>query len=134
MAQQPQVLPTIDAVDVVGRDPHCKLSSHALMCLSLRRPPGLSVACAAESPKLPSPVWQVPVCAISAPEGKGVAEVWDDVARFRATLEATGASVQRRRDQARAALWSEIDASDRALPLPVSAARPMGFSSFPRKK
>jgi LAO/AO transport system kinase len=51
----------------------------------------------------------VPVRAISALEDKGVAEIWDDVARFRAALEATGAWVQRRRDQARAALWSEID-------------------------
>jgi putative protein kinase ArgK-like GTPase of G3E family len=60
-------------------------------------------------PKPPSPEWQVPVRAISALEDKGVTEIWDDVARFRAVLEATGAWVQRRRDQARAALWSEID-------------------------
>ena len=57
----------------------------------------------------PSPEWQVPVRAISALEGRGVAEVWDDVARFRDALEATGAWTQRRREQARTALWSEIE-------------------------
>jgi LAO/AO transport system kinase len=59
----------------------------------------------------PSPEWEAPVRAVSALEGKGVAEVWDDVARFREALDATGAWTQRRREQARAALWSEIDDS-----------------------
>src|SRR5438309_8108936 len=36
------------------------------------------------------PEWQVPVRAISALEGIGIGEVWDDVARFRAALEQTG--------------------------------------------
>jgi LAO/AO transport system kinase len=58
----------------------------------------------------PSGEWEVPVRAVSALEGLGVAEIWDDVARFRAGREATGAWVERRRDQARAALWAEIDA------------------------
>jgi LAO/AO transport system kinase len=52
--------------------------------------------------------WQVPVRAISALEGVGIREVWDDVARFRAALEHTGAWSRRRTEQARAALWSEI--------------------------
>src|SRR5215831_6237277 len=52
--------------------------------------------------------WQVPVRAISALEGIGIREVWDDVARFRAALEQTGAWSRRRAEQARAALWSEI--------------------------
>ncbi len=43
-------------------------------------------------------------------KGRGIAEIWDDIARFRAALEATGAWTQRRRDQARTALWSEIEA------------------------
>ena len=59
----------------------------------------------------PLPEWEAPVRAVSALEGIGVAEIWDDVARFRATLEASGAWSQRRREQARAALWSEIDDS-----------------------
>jgi GTPase len=59
----------------------------------------------------PLPEWEVPVRAVSALEGIGVAEIWDDVARFRAILEASGAWSQRRREQARAALWSEIDDS-----------------------
>jgi len=48
---------------------------------------------------------------VSALEGAGIAEIWDDVAHFRAALEASGAWARRRREQARAALWSEIDDS-----------------------
>ncbi len=59
----------------------------------------------------PVPEWQVPVRAVSALEGTGIAEIWDDVAHFRAALEASGAWTRRRREQARAALWSEIDDS-----------------------
>ena len=59
----------------------------------------------------PLPGWAVPVRAVSALEGVGIAEMWDDVGRFRAALEASGAWSQRRREQARAALWSEIDDS-----------------------
>jgi LAO/AO transport system kinase len=57
----------------------------------------------------PNPEWAVPVRAISALEDRGVAEVWDDVARFRDALVASGAWVKRRRGQVRAALWSEIE-------------------------
>ncbi len=56
----------------------------------------------------PTPDWQVPVRAVSALAGTGVAEVWDEIARFRAALEASGSWARRRREQARAALWSEI--------------------------
>jgi LAO/AO transport system kinase len=59
----------------------------------------------------PLPEWQVPVRAVSALEGTGIAKVWDDLARFRAALEASGAWPRRRREQLRAALWSEIDDS-----------------------
>ncbi len=57
----------------------------------------------------PLPGWEVPVRVVSALEGTGVAAVWNDVAHFRATLEAAGLWSQRRREQMRAALWSEID-------------------------
>jgi LAO/AO transport system kinase len=56
----------------------------------------------------PYPEWHVPVRAVSALEGTGIREVWDDVDHFRAALEHTGAWSRRRADQARAALWSEI--------------------------
>jgi LAO/AO transport system kinase len=56
----------------------------------------------------PYPEWQVPVRAVSALEGTGIREVWDDVDHFRAALEHTGAWSRRRADQSRAALWSEI--------------------------
>ncbi|HMD63909.1 MAG TPA: methylmalonyl Co-A mutase-associated GTPase MeaB [Stellaceae bacterium] len=52
--------------------------------------------------------WQVPVRAISALEGTGIRGVWDDVERFQAALERIGAWSQRRAEQARSALWSEI--------------------------
>jgi LAO/AO transport system kinase len=56
----------------------------------------------------PVPDWRVPVRAVSALAGSGIREVWDDVTRFRTTLESSGAWSQRRAEQARAALWSEI--------------------------
>jgi LAO/AO transport system kinase len=56
----------------------------------------------------PTPEWQVPVRAVSALEGTGVREVWEDVERFRGALEKTGAWSRRRAEQARSALWSEI--------------------------
>ena len=58
----------------------------------------------------PSPEWTEPVRAISALEGRGVAEIWDDIERFRSAFQASGAWTARRRDQARMALWSEIEA------------------------
>jgi LAO/AO transport system kinase len=58
----------------------------------------------------PCPEWAVPVRAVSALENRGIAEVWDDVARFREALAATGAWTRRRREQARLALWAEIEA------------------------
>jgi LAO/AO transport system kinase len=52
--------------------------------------------------------WRVAVRTVSALEGAGIAETWQDVAQFRAALTATGAWARRRAEQARAALWSEI--------------------------
>jgi LAO/AO transport system kinase len=54
------------------------------------------------------PEWQVPVRAVSALEGIGIRGVWEDVARFRAAFEQTGAWSRRRAEQASTALWSEI--------------------------
>ena len=56
----------------------------------------------------PLPEWQVPVRTVSALEGTGINEVWDDVARFRAALEQSGTWSLQRAEQARVALWSEI--------------------------
>jgi LAO/AO transport system kinase len=50
----------------------------------------------------------VPVRAVSALTDVGIDAVWDDVARFRATLETSGDWRRRRAEQARAALWTEI--------------------------
>lgn len=52
--------------------------------------------------------WQAPVRAVSALTGAGVGAIWDDVAHFRALLEASGGWSRRRAEQARAALWTEI--------------------------
>jgi GTPase len=53
--------------------------------------------------------WEVPVRAVSALNGAGIDAIWDDVARFRAVLKASGEWSRRRALQARAALWSGID-------------------------
>jgi GTPase len=58
-----------------------------------------------------SPEWQAPVRAVSALEGTGIAAIWEDVERFRAARQASGVWAQRRAQQARRALWSEIDES-----------------------
>jgi LAO/AO transport system kinase len=72
-----------------------------------------------------APGWEVPVRAISALTGAGVDAVWDDVARFRAALEASGDWSRRRALQARAALWSEIGEGlrERFRAAPAVAAR-----------
>ena len=63
--------------------------------------------------------------AVSALTGSGIDAVWDDVARFRAALEASGAWQRRRAEQARAALWQEIGDGllDRFRAAPEIAAR-----------
>jgi len=57
--------------------------------------------------------------------GSGIDAVWDDVARFRAALQATGAWDRRRAGQARAALWAEIGDAllERFRAAPAIAAR-----------
>ena len=71
------------------------------------------------------PEWQAAVRAVSALTGSGVDAVWDDVARFRAALQATGAWERRRAEQARAALWAEIGDGllERFRAAPAVAAR-----------
>jgi LAO/AO transport system kinase len=71
------------------------------------------------------PEWQVPVRAISALEGTGIRQVWDEIERFRTTLERAGSWWRRRSEQARSALWSEIGDSllDRFRATPAVAQR-----------
>jgi len=52
--------------------------------------------------------WEVPVRAVSALIGTGVDAIWDDVARFRTLLQASGEWLRRRAEQSRAALFAEI--------------------------
>jgi GTPase len=52
--------------------------------------------------------WPVAVRAVSALSGSGIDAVWEEVARFRAALGASGAWARRRAEQARGALWAEI--------------------------
>jgi LAO/AO transport system kinase len=79
----------------------------------------------------PFPEWQVPVRTISALEGTGIREVWDDVERFRVALERTGRWSHRRAEQARAALWSEIvdNLLDRFRAAPAVARRLAGLEA-----
>jgi LAO/AO transport system kinase len=71
------------------------------------------------------PGWEPPVRTVSALVGTGVDAVWDDIARFRAVLEASDDWARRRAEQARGALLVEIGdgllAQFRAAP--VVAAR-----------
>src|SRR5205823_12014741 len=71
------------------------------------------------------PEWQATARAVSALTGDGIDEVWDDVARFRAALEASGAWCRRRAEQARAAMWAEIGDGliERFRAAPAVAAR-----------
>ena len=55
-----------------------------------------------------APGWETPVRAVSALTGAGIDAVWDEVARFRTALEASGDWSRRRAEQSRAALWTEI--------------------------
>ena len=52
--------------------------------------------------------WRVPVATCSALTGMGIAEAWDMVGKFHATMQARGAIAERRAAQARAWMWSEI--------------------------
>ncbi len=56
----------------------------------------------------PLPEWPVPVRPISALEGTGIRETWDDIFHLRMVLQQSGAWSRRRAEQSRAALWSEI--------------------------
>lgn len=73
--------------------------------------------------------WQVAVRAVSALTGGGVDAVWDDVAQFRAALEASGEWRRRRAEQRRAGLWQEIGDGlvERFRAAPTVAARLAGI-------
>jgi LAO/AO transport system kinase len=74
-----------------------------------------------------SPSWKVPVLAASARTGDGISGVWESVRAHREALSASGELDGRRREQARAWMWSLVDeglrAAFRAHPA-VSAAIP----------
>lgn len=55
--------------------------------------------------------WHVPVKTCSALEGRGIAEVWAIVERYRAMLAASGELTERRAQQAKAWMWSETSES-----------------------
>ncbi len=52
--------------------------------------------------------WSAEVRLVSSTEGRGIAEVWNDVERFRATLAPSGAWDRQRRDQRVAWLQTEL--------------------------
>lgn len=56
-----------------------------------------------------SPNWQPPVLTLSATRKDGLAEFWAVIERFRATLTASGEFAARRRHQALAWMWQQID-------------------------
>jgi len=74
-----------------------------------------------------SPHWQPPVLMLSALDGQGMAEVWSQIERYRATMQHCGEFDRRRRRQALDWMWHLIEerlrADFRAHPL-VSALLP----------
>jgi LAO/AO transport system kinase len=56
-----------------------------------------------------SPSWSPRVLAASSHTGTGIPAVWEMVQAQRAALEASGEASQRRREQARAWMWSLVD-------------------------
>ena len=52
--------------------------------------------------------WQPPVLTCSAKTGTGIAELWAEVARFRAAFGPSGAIADKRARQAQAWMWNEI--------------------------
>ena len=56
-----------------------------------------------------SPHWKTPVLAVSARHGTGIAAFWETVLAHRRALEASGELAARRRQQARAWLWSLVE-------------------------
>jgi LAO/AO transport system kinase len=61
-----------------------------------------------------SPDWPPPVLAVSAHTGEGVPELWNEIMRFQAVMNASGELFARRRRQAVDWMWSLIDAELRA--------------------
>jgi LAO/AO transport system kinase len=57
----------------------------------------------------PSPVWRPRVLSASAHTGRGIVEVWSMVLEQRAALQASGEGERRRREQARAWMWSLVE-------------------------
>ena len=58
-----------------------------------------------------SPHWSVPVLTCSAATGGGIAELWQAIERYRIAMTAAAALAARRVEQARHALWAEVEAS-----------------------
>ncbi len=56
-----------------------------------------------------SPNWQPPVLTLSATRKDGLAEFWQVIERFKNTLTASGEFAARRRHQALAWMWQQID-------------------------
>ncbi len=67
--------------------------------------------------------WKPPVRTCSALTGEGIAEIWQEIERFRAEMTASGVFAARRREQARDWLYALIDEQLRALFFAVPAVR-----------
>jgi len=61
-----------------------------------------------------SPSWVPPVLTLSALKKDGLAEFWQVIEKFRATLTASGEFAARRRHQALAWMWQQIDSGLRS--------------------
>jgi len=59
--------------------------------------------------RTPSPVWTTPVLATSAVTGEGVGDLWETILAHRQALGGSGELESRRREQARAWMWSMVE-------------------------
>ena len=58
-----------------------------------------------------SPHWQPPVLMLSATKKEGIAEFWQTIEQFRATMSAAGDMAARRKQQTSNWMWQQIDAT-----------------------
>ncbi len=61
-----------------------------------------------------SPNWQPPALTLSATRKEGLADFWQAIEKFRSTLTASGEFAARRRHQALAWMWQQIDSGLRS--------------------
>lgn len=84
-----------EAVQVLSAEPRGVVRAQWKQALHMLRPT--------------SPNWRPPVICVSALKKEGMADFWAEVERYRSALMATGEFEEKRRKQALAWMWSQIE-------------------------